>query len=152
MSEVRGRLSCMNQIPIDQILTRYFSASAAGRHPATIERYGRVLAHLRLFLEQDGDSTVSAEIAALLALERQFEPEGAFERILSAEQLVFALPRFLSNSWLLADFHDRLAQISLVSRLVQWLCSRELVDSRWHRHAVMQTRAAAEKARRRATT
>ena len=120
----------MNQIPVDQVLVRYFAASASGRHPATVERYGRVLAHLRLFLEA----------------------EGAFERILNAEQLVFALPRFLSSPWLLADFHDRLAQISLVSRLVQWLCSRELVDSRWHRHAVMQTRAAAEKARRHATT
>jgi hypothetical protein len=142
----------MNQIPVDQVLRRYFSASAAGRHPATVERYERVLAHLRLFLEEEGDSTVSLETAELLALERQFEPEGAFGRILGAEQLVFALPRFLSSTWLLTDFHDRLAQISLVSRLVQWLCSRELVDSRWHRHAVMQTRAAAERARRRATT
>jgi hypothetical protein len=142
----------MNQIPVDQVLVRYFAASASGRHPATVERYGRVLAHLRVFLEQEGDSVVSAETASLLALERQFQAEGAFERILNAEQLVFALPRFLSSPWLLADFHDRLAQISLVSRLVQWLCSRELVDSRWHRHAVMQTRAAAEKARRHATT
>lgn len=142
----------MNQISVDQVLARYFSASSAGRHPATVERYGRVLAHLRVFLEEEGDSTVSAETAALLDLERQFEPVGAFGRVLGAEQLVFALPRFLSASWLLADFHDRLAQISLVSRLVQWLCSRELVDSRWHRHAVMQTRAAAEKARRRAPT
>ncbi|SDH47620.1 hypothetical protein SAMN04488693_101351 [Arthrobacter subterraneus] len=152
MSVARGRLWCMNQIPVEQVLGRYFSASAAGRHPATVERYGRVLAHLRFFLEQEGDSTVSADVGALLALERQFEPEGAFERLLGAEQLVYALPRFLSPPWLLPDFHDRLAQISLVSRLVQWLCSRELVDSRWHRHAVMQTRAAAEKARRRATT
>ncbi|KRF08373.1 MULTISPECIES: hypothetical protein [Arthrobacter] len=142
----------MTQIPVDQILTRYFSASAAGRHPATVERYRRVFDHLRLFLDREGHSTVSSDTAALLVLERQFEPEGAFERILGAEELVFALPRFLSAAWLLPDFHDRLAQISLVSRLVQWLCSRELVDSRWHRHAVMQTRAAAEKARRRATT
>ncbi|GAB3544476.1 hypothetical protein GCM10027404_01250 [Arthrobacter tumbae] len=142
----------MTQIPVDQILTRYFSASAAGRHPATVERYGRVFNHLRLFLDQEGHSTVSVDTAALLALERQFEPAGAFERVLGAEELVFALPRFLSGAWLLPDFHDRLAQISLISRLVQWLCSRELVDSRWHRHAVMQTRAAAEKARRRATT
>lgn len=142
----------MNQISVDQILGRYFSASAAGRHPATVERYERVLAHLQLFLEKEGDSTVSEDAAALLALERQFHPEGAFGRVLGPEQLVFALPRFLSSPWLLADFHDRLAQISLISRLVQWLCSRELVDSRWHRHAVMQTRAAAEKARRRATT
>lgn len=152
MSEAGCKLSCMNQIPIDQVLTRYFSASAAGKHPATVERYGRVMAHLQLFLELEGDSVVSAETASLLALERQFEAKGAFERILGAEQLVFALPRFLSTTWLLGDFHDRLAQISLVSRLVQWLCTRELVDSRWHRHAVMQTRAAAEKARRRATT
>lgn len=142
----------MNQIPVDQVLLRFFSASAAGRHPATVERYGRVLVHLRDFLEREGDDMVDTDSAALLALERQFEPGNAFGRVLGAEQLVFALPRFLSNTWLLADFHDRLAQISLVSRLVQWLCSRELVDSRWHRHAVMQTRAAAEKARRRAVT
>lgn len=152
MSVRRGRLCRMNRIPVDQVLTRYFTASAVGRHPATVERYGRVLAHLRLFLKEEGDSTVSAETAALLALERQFEAEGAFERLLGAEQLILALPSFLSSTWLLADFHDRLAQISLVSRLVQWLCSRELVDIRWHRQAVMQTRAAAEKARRRATT
>lgn len=142
----------MKQIPIDQILTRYFSANASGKHPATVERYERVLASLRLFLEAEGDSTVSPESRALLALEREFEPEDAFVRLLSAEHLVFALPRFLSPQWLLDDFHDRLAQISLISRLVQWLCSRELVDSRWHRHAVMQTRAAAEKARRHAVT
>lgn len=142
----------MTCIPVDQILTRYFSASSAGKHPATVERYDRVLQHLRLFLEDEGDSTVSGETAELLALERQFEPDAAFARLLGAEELVFALPRFLNSFWLLPDFHDRLAQISLVSRLVQWLCSRELVDSRWHRHAVMQTRAAAEKARRRAAT
>lgn len=148
MSERDGRLCCMNSIPVDQILTRYFSASSAGKHPATAERYERVLQHLHLFLEKEGDATISADAAALLALERQFEKHNAFARILGAEQLIFALPRFLSRDWLLSDFHDRLAQISLVSRLVQWLCTRELVDSRWHRHAVMQTRAAAEKARR----
>ncbi|GAB3531145.1 hypothetical protein GCM10027403_01080 [Arthrobacter tecti] len=152
MSEADGRLSGMNQISVDDILTRYFSGSASGKHPATVERYARVLLHLRLFLETEGDATVGADTVTLLNLERQFEPEGAFARVLGAEDLVFALPRFLSSHWLLTDFHDRLAQISLVSRLVQWLCSRQLVDSRWHRHAVMQTRAAAEKARRRVVT
>ncbi|WP_323959159.1 hypothetical protein GC088_11530 [Arthrobacter sp. JZ12] len=142
----------MTQIPVETILTRYFSVSASGKHPATVQRYERVLAHLKLFLEEEGDSSINPESATLLALERQFQPDDAFARLLGAEDLVFALPRFLSSAWLLSDFHDRLAQISLVSRLVQWLCSRELVDSRWHRHAVMQTRAAAEKARRRAVT
>ncbi len=150
MSEGSGTLVRMSQIPVNQILARYFSVSSAGKHPATIGQYKRVLAQLQQFLEQEGDASVAPESAKLLALERQFEPDGAFGRVLGAEDLVFALPRFLSQRWLMPNFHDRLAQISLTSRLVQWLCSRELVDSRWHRHAVMQTRAAAERARRRA--
>lgn len=142
----------MEHTVVDDILQRYFAANSVGKHPVTAARYARVESHLRRYLEYDGASSLDPQVAVLLALEHQFEPRAAFARLLGPEELVFALPRFLAPEWLLEDFHDKLAQISLISRLVQWLCSRQLVDSRWHRHAVMQTRAAAEKARRRAVT
>ncbi|WP_028279617.1 hypothetical protein [Arthrobacter sp. H5] len=142
----------MEQTSVEHILQRYFAANSVGKHPVTAARYARVEAHLLRYLEYDGAASLDPRVAVLLALERQFEARAAFSRLLGAEELVFALPRFLGQEWLLEDFHDRLAQISLISRLVQWLCGRQLVDSRWHRHAVIQTRAAAEKARRRAVT
>ncbi|WP_155850185.1 hypothetical protein [Arthrobacter sp. Br18] len=142
----------MDDANVDTILKRFFAASGHGRHPETQLRYARVQRQLRLFLEKDGISLLSAPSAQLLGLEAQFQPDSAYARVLGAEELLHALPTFLTGPHLLPDFHDRLAQISLASRLAQWLCSRQLVERTSSWEDVVLTRAAAERARRSAVT
>ncbi len=142
----------MEHLEVDCILTGFFQASARARHPETVIRYGRVQAGLRSYLETDGAGSLAPEAAALLELERQFAPEDAYVRLMGAAELLHALPGFLGPRWLAADFHDRLAQISLASRLAQWLCTRQLVDRKAQWGDVLLTRAAAEHARRTCVT
>jgi hypothetical protein len=142
----------MEHLEVDRILTGFFQASARARHPETVIRYGRVQAGLRSYLETDGAGSLAPEAAALLELERQFAPEDAYVRLMGAAELLHALPGFLGPRWLAADFHDRLAQISLASRLAQWLCTRQLVDRKAQWGDVLLTRAAAEHARRTCVT
>ncbi len=142
----------MEHLEVDHILTGFFQASARARHPETVIRYGRVQAGLRSYLETDGAASLAPEAAALLELERQFAPEDAYVRLMGAAELLHALPGFLGPRWLAADFHDRLAQISLASRLAQWLCTRQLVDRKAQWGDVLLTRAAAEHARRTCVT
>ncbi len=142
----------MEHTDVDRILTGFFVTSARGRHPETVIRYGRVEAGLRSYLEGEGARSLPPEAAALLELERQFSPDAAYVRLMGAAELLHALPGFLGVRWLAADFHDRLAQISLASRLAQWLCTRQLVDRKAQWGDVLLTRAAAEHARRTSVT
>ncbi|MBG6216314.1 hypothetical protein IWX75_000758 [Arthrobacter sp. CAN_A6] len=142
----------MDPANVDSILKRFFAASGQTRHPETQLRYARVQKHLRSFLENDGVALLNTPSAQLLELEAQFQTDSVYARVMGAEELLHALPTFLTSPHLLPDFHDRLAQISLASRLAQWLCSRQLVERTSSWEDVVLTRAAAERARRSAVT
>lgn len=132
----------------DSILRRFFASSGHTRHPESLLRYERVQQHLRAFLENEAAGRLSDAGKALLTLERQFGTEKPYAQVMGARDLLHALPDFLAPSCLLPDFHDRLAQISVASRLAQWLCTRQLVEREDSWPDVVLTRAAAEQARR----
>lgn len=138
----------MDKFTVEEILRTFFTFSAEGKQTATAARYGRVLAQLRLYLETDGWMYLTPDRAALLDLERAFAPENAFVRLFDAEDLLYTLHGFLGPQWLLPGLQDRRTQVSLTSRLVQWLCSRALVDRTWHAGQVRDVLAAAEVMRR----
>ncbi|MBG6226115.1 hypothetical protein IWX63_002702 [Arthrobacter sp. CAN_A2] len=138
----------MDPVNADIILRRFFAASGHTRHPASLLRYERVQDHLRHYLEHIAADGLAVGDRELLALERQFGTEDPYVGVMGARQLLHALPEFLAAPQLLPDFHDRLAQISVASRLAQWLCSRQLVQREDSWNDVVLTRAAAEQARR----
>ncbi|MFD1212816.1 hypothetical protein ACFQ36_12290 [Arthrobacter sp. GCM10027362] len=108
----------------------------------TIDRYLRINAHLRLFLETSGQDHVGAEDARWLAFERQFRPAGASCRLMHAGALLAALPEFLGGSWFMPHGVDCRVQVSQSSRLVYWLICRGLVDFRRQRQDLVRFRAA----------
>lgn len=138
----------MDPVNADTILRRFFAASGHTRHPESMLRYERVQDHLRAYIEHVVVARLTGAERELFAMERQFDAETPYVRLMGARELLHALPDFLSAPQLLPDFHDRLAQISVASRLAQWLCSRRLVQREDSWHDVVLTRAAAEQARR----
>ncbi|TKV29427.1 hypothetical protein FDK12_00315 [Arthrobacter sp. NamB2] len=138
----------MDHLNADTILDRFFAASGHTRHPESLLRYERVQMHLRAYLEDGGAALLDADDRQLISLERQFGTDAPYARIMGAREMLHALPGFLAAPQLLPDFHDRLAQISVASRLAQWLCSRRLVQREDSWDDVVLTRAAAEQARR----
>ncbi|WP_298254756.1 hypothetical protein [uncultured Arthrobacter sp.] len=138
----------MDPVNADTILRRFFASSSHVRHPESLLRYERVQDHLRVYLEDSARTRLTVEDQDLLALERQFGTACPFSQVMGAPALLHALPDFLAQPHLLPDFHDRLAQISVASRLAQWLCSRQLVERELSWDDVVLTRAAAEQARR----
>jgi len=97
-------------------------------------------------LDACGDDYVNLQQSQLLDLERQFRPDGAFARLMRADELIAALPAFLSPVWLMANRVDRKVQISHSSKLVHWLCSKNLVDFRANRENLILFRKAQEAA------
>ena len=146
----------MEQIPagqhplesIDSILDSFFASSCIGKQIPTGVRYLRVGAHLRDYLETEGERILCPDDAELLDLERSLEPDSAFARLFGAEVLAYTLSGFLEPQWLLPDLQDRRTQVSLTPRLIQWLCNCHLLDPRRDRAAIRSTRAAAAWARR----
>lgn len=138
----------MDPVNADTILRRFFASNAHARHPESMLRYERVQDHLRCYLEDTAPAGLTARDQELLTLERQFGTGDPYAQIMGAAALLHALPHFLALPHLLPDFHDRLAQISVASRLAQWLCSRQLVERDQSWSDLVLTRAAAEQARR----
>jgi hypothetical protein len=133
---------------IDSILDSFFASTCIGKKIPTGVRYLRVGAHLRDYLETEGERILCPEDAELLDLERSFEPDSAFARLFGADVLAYTLSGFLEPEWLLPELQDRRTQVSLTPRLIQWLCNSHLLDPRRDRAAIHSTRAAAAWARR----
>ncbi|NKX53517.1 hypothetical protein [Arthrobacter mobilis] len=127
---------------INEVLARFLEHCCRGRQPVTVDRYLRINEHLKLFLETRGQDHVCAEDARWLAFERQFQPYGAFCRLLRADALLAALPEFLGGSWLMPHGVDCRVQASQSSRLVHWLICRGLVDFRRQQQDLVRFRAA----------
>ncbi|MCG2621523.1 hypothetical protein LVY72_06290 [Arthrobacter sp. I2-34] len=127
---------------INQLLVRFLEHRCRGRKPVTIDRYLRIDVHLRLYLESRGPDRLCPDDAHLLAAERQFQPFGAFCRIMYADALLAALPDFLGIDWLMPQRLDCTVQISQSSRLVHWLVRGRVVDFRRQQHDLVRFRAA----------
>lgn len=109
---------------IDQILTQFFA-----RQPATGVA-GRRLQFLdpllRRYLETEGYRSLTTPLLAELAIEREFEPAGAFARIMNADDLIYTLPGFIEPPWLQENLLLRKPQIDLVAGLAALVVGRYL--------------------------
>jgi hypothetical protein len=72
---------------IDSILDSFFASTCIGKKIPTGARYLRVGAHLRDYLETEGERILCPEDAELLDLERSFDPDSAFARLFGADVL-----------------------------------------------------------------
>lgn len=83
---------------------------------------------LRQCLESDGPRSLTDGDKALLEVERQFDPAGAFARTMHADDLIFVLAGYVSEPWLLDDRLDRAAQLSFADSLADLILGRGLVN------------------------
>jgi len=115
---------------IDEILTAFFAREHAAASGIRSQRLERIEAALRGCLEADCDRVLDERGLSLLAVERVFDPDGAFARSMRADDLVFALLVFLDDRWLQPDAGDRRLQVRIALRIVDFLLERRLVDER----------------------
>ena len=109
---------------IDHILTQFFALQ-----PATGVRLRRLRfldPLLRLYLETEGYRSLTTPLLAQLAIEREFQPAGAFARIMNGDDLIYTLPGFIELPWLQENLLLRKAQIDVVARLAALVVSRYL--------------------------
>jgi hypothetical protein len=139
----------MAEPTVSQLLERFLVECCRGKQPVTIDRYIRIDAHLRLFLGTRGRDHLSSDDAQWLALECQFQPFGAFCRLLHADALLAALPDFLAGNWLMPHGADCRVQVSQSSRLVHWLIRSGLVDFRQQQQDLLRFGAALDARQRR---
>jgi hypothetical protein len=132
----------MPEPTVNRLLERFLEHCCRGKQPVTVDRYIRIDAHMRLFLETRGRECISAGNAQWLAFEGQFQPFGAFCRLLHADALLTALPDFLAADWLMPHGVDCRVQASQSSRLVHWLLCNGLVDFRRHQQDLLRFMAA----------
>lgn len=133
---------------VDEILAGFLKTSCNGKQLSTSRRYDRVDAQLRKYLEAAGHRYMDDDKVELLGLEQAYQLDGACSRIMDAEDLLYALPDFLRDPWLMFNQWDKRTQIAQTSRLAQWLCSRRLLDSTLVGCAMIEVRLAVDYARR----
>lgn len=102
----------------DEVIGRFFDEQTAHAAGARLERLRRAEADLRAFFEAHAELVLAGPELALLALERQFDADGAASRVAEAEALLLLLPLFLEESqWRGLDYEDRRLRIELAEPL-----------------------------------
>ena len=103
----------------DDVLRRFFGTQAAGATERRGERLRRAEADLRACLDELAPGLFTDQERALLALERQFDPEDAPARVASADAILLVLPVFLDEPrWHGSEIEDRRLRIRLARSLV----------------------------------
>ena len=98
----------------DEVIGGFFAEQVANATGRRLERLHRVEDDLRMFFEEHAELVLAGPELALLALERQFEAEGAAARVAEAHSLLLLLPLFLEESqWQGLDYEDRRMRIEL---------------------------------------
>lgn len=102
----------------DEALHVFVQEQVAGAADQLAERLRAAEADLRTCLDELASGLFTDQERALLALERQFDPEHATSRVASAEAILLVLPVFLDDPrWHGADFEDRQIRIRLARSL-----------------------------------
>ena len=100
---------------LTDVLERAVEDATLGRSAVTENRHRRVLAHLRVFLDvADLDHVLEPAAAARLQTERDRHPDGAFERVLGARELLQCMPEFAGPRWLATTAPERRTQLAFV--------------------------------------
>src|SRR4051794_24275280 len=102
----------------DGALRRFFGAQLAGASEQRARRLRAAESDLLACLEEMAPLLLSDQERALLALERQFDPEGALARVANADAVLLLLPVFLDEPrWHGSDLEDRRLRIRLARSL-----------------------------------
>jgi hypothetical protein len=102
----------------DEVIGRFFADLCGTAEGIRRERLERAEQDLRGFFEDHADLVLAGPELALLALERQFDPDGAAARVAEAEALLLLLPLFLEDQqWQDLDYEDRRLRIELADPL-----------------------------------
>jgi hypothetical protein len=104
----------------EDVLRRFFRAQLASASKQRANRLRGAEADLLACLDELAPVLLTDQERALLALERQFEPEGALARVASADSVLLLLPVFLDEPrWHGSDLEDRRLRIRLARSLAE---------------------------------
>lgn len=113
---------------IDEILRPFFAAQVTGKKGRTFHRIEEVERQLRLCGESEAERVLVASDLAVLAAERQFDPDGAVGRVMHGDDLVFILAIFVQADWQPSDPVQRRAQLRITEQLAWYLVRRRIID------------------------
>lgn len=104
----------------DEALRRFVEEQVAGATERLASRLRSAEADLRTCLDELAPGFFTDQERALLALERQFDPEKATSRVASAEAILLVLPVFLDDPRRHgSDLEDRRVRIRLARSLAE---------------------------------
>jgi hypothetical protein len=113
---------------IDEILHVFFLQRLDGTGGVTRKRILLIERALRACLEEVGSRILTNRDVAILTLERAIDPHDAFARTMFADDLIFALPLFISEPYLFAGLTERTLQLRITGALKRFVTRSGLVD------------------------
>lgn len=118
----------MNQpLPtIDSVLDIFFAKHIECATGVKRQRILQIEVLLREYLEGLPDTFFTTPELAILRSEREFDPDGAIGRVMNAEALLYALPKFVEPRHLQMPELLQREQLRLVGNLANYLVSTPL--------------------------
>lgn len=113
---------------IDEILQPFFESQVTRKKGLGLRRIEEVERRLRVCSESEAERILIASDLAVLAAERQFDPDGAVARVMHADDLVFILAIFVQSDWQPSDPMQRRVQLRVTEQLAGYLVRRRLID------------------------
>jgi hypothetical protein len=115
---------------ITDLLDEFFAGYQENAPAAVHARTTTVRADLEQHLELEGPRILTTGQLAILTTEKQFNPEGAFARTMHADDLYYALQRYLDPAHALDGLAERETQLDVIAALAASLWSRRLLSDR----------------------
>jgi len=126
----------------------FFRDQVDGQSPSAATRTRAVRADLEAYLDEHADRTLTTGSLALLNAEREFSPRGAFVRTMHADDLLFALPGYLTPERRMRTPAAARSQVVLIGRLAQWLWTEGHLPRHGLECGIHELEAALSRARR----
>jgi hypothetical protein len=125
----------MTKIPaliptISDVLDDFFGGYQRNASASVQARIDTVRIDLEQHLDLEGPRVLSADQLAILGLELEIDPVGAFARTMHADDLYYALEHYLDPAHAFRDPSLRETQLDVVAALATSLWTRRLVSAR----------------------
>jgi hypothetical protein len=118
------------------------------RTSATRHRYGRAKARVEAYLESLGERMLTNAGVAMLEVELSIEPTAALFRVATGEDLLYALPGFISlDRPIRLPTSDVRAQFRFAEEIRRYIVRRGLVDAGAHMCAIWEVDGALRRGR-----
>ena len=118
------------------------------RTSATRHRYARAEARFEAYLESLDERILTDAGVAMLEVERSIEPTAALFRVATGEDLLYALPGFISlERPARLPVSDVRAQLRFAEEIRRYIMRRGLVDASLHLCAIWEIDGALRQAR-----